>query len=296
MSLLNASIIVHGGAGPLAGGAADCAAAAAGCLAAARAGYAVLRAGGSAVDAVTTAVVVLEDDPNFNAGTGSVLNVAGEVEMDAALMDGHGGRAGAVALVRTVKNPILLARLVMERTTHVLLAGEGAESFAREQGVPAIAPDSLITPASRRRWEQARVISHGTVGAVACDGDHVAAATSTGGTSLKRRGRIGDSPLLGCGTYASDGGGAASCTGLGEAIMRAVLAKSAVDLLAQDLHPTLAAERVLPLLADMGGDGGLILVDWRGRLGLAFNTARMAHAWVDAQQTEGSGCAAAPGE
>jgi len=296
---MNVCILVHGGAGgtvpeaasPLpaddpTGDPVD------GCQAAARAGHAVMRAGGSAVDAVVAAVQLLEDDPRFNAGTGSVLNADGEVEMDAALMDGDRGRAGAVALVRTVKNPILLARLVMERTAHVLLAGEGADLFAREQGIPAVPPAALITAAARASWQRATESKHGTVGAVAFDGVHVAAATSTGGTAQKRRGRIGDSPLIGCGTYAWDGGGAVSCTGLGEAIMRAVLAKSAVDRLQAGDEPAAAARQAIALLEQAGGDGGLIMVDSRGRLGWAFNTPRMPHAGIDVTGKSGAGAVA----
>jgi beta-aspartyl-peptidase (threonine type) len=274
---MSGSIVVHGGAGRFVSGPEDDAEAArAGVLAAARAGAAILRAGGAALDAVVAAVVALEDDPVFNAGTGSALNADGEVEMDAALMVGDWARAGAVAGVRTVKNPILLARLVMERTPHVLLAGAGADAFAREQAVPAVAAASLVTPTARRAWERGAVTTaaptakHGTVGAVAFDG------------------RIGDSPLIGCGTYASDGIGAVSCTGLGEAIIRAVLGKSAVDLLATGEPPMAAAAHAVSLLARLGGDGGLILVDGHGRLGWAFNTDRMARAWVDADGREGA--------
>jgi beta-aspartyl-peptidase (threonine type) len=290
---MNGSILVHGGAGRFSSAADESKAATDGCLAAARAGYEVLRAGGSALDAVVAAVVILEDNPVFNAGTGSALNARGEVEMDAAVMDGNRGAAGAVAVLHTVKNPVLLARRVMERTSHVLLAGEGAETFARAEGVPTVPPASLITPAARRAWESAAVSSkHGTGGAVAFDGAHVAAATSTGGTAMKMPGRIGDSPLIGCGTYAQDGAGAASCTGLGEAIIRAVLARTAVDLLARCASPTLAAQEALPLIARFGGEGGLILVDAQGRLGLAFDTERMAHALVDGQGREAAGFAA----
>jgi beta-aspartyl-peptidase (threonine type) len=296
---MSGSIVVHGGAGRFMSGPEDDAEAArAGVRTAARAGYAILRAGGAALDAVVAAVVALEDDPAFNAGTGSSLNADGEVEMDAALMVGDGARAGAVAGVRTVRNPILLARLVMERTPHVLLAGAGADAFARDQAVPAVAPGSLVTPAARRAWERGAVATavapnpattgkHGTVGAVAFDGARVAAATSTGGTARKHAGRIGDSPLIGCGTYASDGAGAVSCTGLGEAIIRAVLGKSAVDLLATGEPSMSAAAHAVSLLARLGGYGGLILVDGRGRLGWAFNTDRMARAWVDADGREG---------
>jgi beta-aspartyl-peptidase (threonine type) len=288
---VSGSIVVHGGAGRFVSGPeadAEAEAARAGVLAATRAGYAILQAGGGALDAVVAAVVALEDDPAFNAGTGSVLNADGEVEMDAALMVGDVARAGAVAGVRTVKNPILLARLVMERTPHVLLAGAGADAFAREQAVPAVAPGSLVTPAAHRAWGGgAATAKHGTVGAVAFDGTGVAAATSTGGTSRKHAGRIGDSPLIGCGTYAADGAGAVSCTGHGEAIIRAVLGKAAVDLLASGEPPMEAAAHALSILARLGGDGGLILVDGRGRLGWAFNTDRMARAWIDVDGREG---------
>jgi beta-aspartyl-peptidase (threonine type) len=284
---MSASIIVHGGAGSL-GPPGDSAAATHGCLAAARRGHAAMRAGGTAVDAVVAAVICLEDDPRYNAGTGAVLNVDGEVELDAAVMDGAGGRAGAVALVRTIKNPVVLARLVMERTAHVLLAAEGAEAFAREQGIPAVDPRSLTTAEQRLKWQRAGVTSHGTVGAVAFDGAHLAAATSTGGTSHKLHGRIGDSPLIGCGTYALDGAGAISCTGLGEAIIRAVLGKSVVDLLAAGQPPAAAALQGLALLKAMNGEGGVILVDGQGHLAAAFSTERMAHAWIDLEGNEGS--------
>jgi len=290
---MNVSILVHGGAGNFTS-LEDATETQAGCLNAARAGHAMLAKGRSAIDAVVAAVVMLENDPHFNAGTGSALNRDGAVEMDAALMDGCGGRAGAVAAVRTVKNPILLARLVMERTTHVFLVGEGAEAFAREQGVTSIEPASLVTPEARLRWQKARGSQYGTVGAVAFDGAHVAAATSTGGTAGKLPGRVGDSPLIGCGTYAFDGAGAVSCTGLGEAIIRALLGKSAVDLLVRDVHPTAAARQIIPQLVQFGGEGGLILVDAHGRLGLAFNTDRMAHAWVDGKGDEGVGFSATP--
>lgn len=286
------SIIVHGGAGDFSelddGGRSI-----EGCLSAARAGHAVLARGGSALEAAIAAVVVLEDDPTFNAGLGSALNLRGEVEMDASVMRGEDGGAGAVACLKDVKNPIQLARLVMEKTPHVLLVAEGAREFAIEQGIPLLPPGALVTEGAKAKWkrllESRTPKGHGTVGAVARDArGHVAAATSTGGTMAKRPGRVGDTPLIGCGTYASDALGACSCTGLGEAIIKATLARQAVEQLGPE-EPTAVATRVVEDLKRFGGDGGLILVDRRGRVGFAFNTPRMARAWVDAEGHEGSG-------
>lgn len=282
------SILVHGGAGPLTDTEGE-ALATAGCLAAARRGAAVLARGGAALDAVEAAVQVLEDDPAFNAGLGAALNVDGEVELDASIMDGATLAAGAVAAVRTFRNPVGLARLVMERSGHVLLVGEGATLFARQQGVPEVPNASLVTPRARARWEARRAASHGTVGAVARDaGGHVAAATSTGGTTNKLRGRVGDSPLIGCGTYADDALGAASATGLGEAIIRVTLTRHALDLLHHGLSPRAAAEQGVAALKRVGGEGGVILVSPQGALAAAFNTERMAHAWVDSAGSEGA--------
>src|SRR5687767_11847980 len=219
-------IVVHGGAGDL-NPSDDPKPCIEGCLAAARAGHAVLKAGGSALDAVIAAVVWLEDDPHFNAGTGSVLNADGEVETDASVMTGD-LKAGAVGALKGIKNPVLLARLVMERTKHVLLVADGALRFAKEQGVGLVDPASMITERARTKWSRT-----GTVGAVARDSQgRLAAATSTGGTTRKLPGRLGDTPLIGCGTFARAGAGAASCTGIGEAIIKTTLARWAVDRLA----------------------------------------------------------------
>lgn len=292
-----ASIIVHGGAGDFTelDDAAPCID---GCLKAARIGHAVLKAGGSALDAVIAAVVALEDDPTFNAGLGSALNVRGEVENDASLMRGEDGGAGAVACLKDIKNPILLARKVMEHTPHVLLVGEGARDFAVEQGMSLLPPLALVTEKSKAKWkvllEKRTPKGHGTVGAVARDDQgHVAAATSTGGTMLKRPGRVGDTPIIGAGTYAADALGACSCTGLGEAIIKASLARQAVERLGSG-DPSDVAAKAVDDLKRFGGDGGLILVDARGRVGFAFNSQRMARAWVDASGVEGSGFAARP--
>jgi beta-aspartyl-peptidase (threonine type) len=261
-------------------------------LGAARAGFIILESGGSALDAVVAAAAALEDDPLFNAGTGAVLNVEGVAELDAAVMDGATLKAGAVANVVDVANPVRLARAVMDRTRHVLIAGRGARLLADELGIPRCDPASLITPRARSRWERDRKLEAGggTIGAVAIDrAGHVAAATSTGGTSNKRVGRIGDSPLVGAGTYADDRGGAASMTGHGEAIIRVVAAKFACDRLAGGSSADAAAAATVRELERVGGRGGVILVDRAGKLGFAFNTARMSRAWVSGSGSEGSG-------
>jgi beta-aspartyl-peptidase (threonine type) len=260
------------------------------------AGWAVLEGGGSALDAVLAAVVALEDDPTFNAGTGSTLTAAGEVEMDAAIMDGATLRCGAVAVVRDVRNPVALARAVMDRSEHVLLAGPGASAFAREVGVPAVENASLVTAAQRARWERARAArgaalpggpgAHGTVGAVARDArGHLAAATSTGGTSMKRPGRVGDSPIVGCGTYADDALAAVSCTGRGERIMQLTLARLAAERVGGGRSATEAArDAVAALGARAGGGGGLIVIGPAGEPGFAHDTQVMTRAWIGADR------------
>jgi beta-aspartyl-peptidase (threonine type) len=293
---LQPSLIVHGGAGDWSSEDGDGEALVAGCRAAARAGFEILRAGGSALDAATEAVAVLEDDPRFNAGTGSALTVDGEVECDASVMCGD-GRAGAVGALADVKNPIRLARLVMEKTPHVLLVGAGAAAFAVECGLTPLAPGALVTQRMRGKWRAAVARaaaavfgSGGTVGCVARDaGGCVAAATSTGGMMLKRRGRVGDSAVIGAGTYADDGAGAVSCTGHGEAFIKAAAAKQAVEALRAGRSPTEAARELLPAVRRHGGSGGLICVDAAGRVGFAFDTPRMAHAWIDTDGREGGG-------
>jgi L-asparaginase / beta-aspartyl-peptidase len=287
------AIAVHGGAGPLTPDDQP-EAARQGCLLAARAGYVLLRSGASALDAVVEAVAILEDDPLFNAGTGSVLNEEGEVEMDASVMEGEHLRAGAVALVRTVKNPVRLARAVMERTPHLFLAGSGASALAREAGLQEQDPRAFVVPRMAARWERERLKRQpplppapGTVGAVALDArGHLAAATSTGGTSFKRRGRIGDTPLIGCGTYADDRAGAASATGHGESIIRVVLAREACRAAEDGLPAALAAEAALARLERVSGSAGLIFIDCAGNAGVRCNTERMACAWIDATGAE----------
>ena len=271
------SIIVHGGAGPIKDD--SLAARLEGCKAAALAGWTILRQGGAALDAVEAAVVGLEDNPLFNAGTGSTLNSLGKIEMDAAIMEGHSLRAGAVAAVSGVKNPIKLARRILEDGRHIMLAGEGALLFARQIGFPECAPESLIVESEKKRWQS----KHGTVGAVAFDSaGRLAVATSTGGIFNKLPGRVGDSPLIGCGTYA-DGYGAASCTGQGEAIMRLVLAKSAVDFLHEvdDGEAQTAARMAIAHLEErLQSTGGIILIDRSGKIGYARNMSHMPVCWV----------------
>lgn len=286
------AIVIHGGAWTRPG--ADPRPYEEGCALAAEAGFRVLAAGGSALEAVEAAVVVLEDDPRFNAGRGSCLTADGTVELDASIMSGATLDAGAVSLVRSVRNPIRLARRVMQESGHLLLAGYGAERFAREVGEKLEDPEWFVTPAQRARFEElsaeaarTRRVDRtklGTVGAVAVDlAGHVAAATSTGGTALKRAGRIGDTPLVGAGTYADDLGGAVSCTGHGESIMKVTLARVASDAMARGASPLEAAEASAKLLRTrVGGDGGLITVAADGRAGWAMNTARMSRAFLRA--------------
>ena len=274
------TVVVHGGAGaePSEG----IAELREGVAAAALAGWRALGGGGRALDAVEAAVRALEDHPRFNAGRGSVLTSDGRIEMDASIMEGDRLACGAVAVVSRVANPVTLARRVLEDGRHVLLAADGAHRFARERGLPECDPSLLITERQRRRLAQRLADSRGTVGAVAIDRHGtIAAATSTGGTLGKHPGRVGDSALIGCGTYADSGVGGASCTGAGEAIIRVVLARRALDRLAEDGDPDTAARAAIELLVKEGrGDGGLILLDKRGRVGYAFSTPLMPVAWM----------------
>jgi beta-aspartyl-peptidase (threonine type) len=253
------------------------------------AGYEVLDKGGSSLDAIVVAVKILEDSPYFNAGKGAVFNHAGINELDAAIMDGATQKAGAVAGVRHIRNPIELARMVMERTPHVLLAGEGAEEFALEQGMPLVPGSYFYT---ERRWKQLEEAQRedrvanatedtdyfGTVGAVARDkAGNLAAATSTGGMTNKRWGRIGDSPIIGAGTYADNATCAVSATGSGEYFIRTVVAHEICARVR--LSGVSAAEAAKDVvhgrLKDIGGDGGVIVVDKDGALSLEFNTEGM---------------------
>jgi len=272
------TIIVHGGAGADPSEGRD--ELRQGVRAATVAGWRVLSAGGAALDAVESAVRTLEDHPRFNAGRGSVLTRDGTVEMDASIMEGDRLQCGAVAAVPRIANPITLARRVLEARRHVLLVGDGALAFARSVGVPECDAASLVTDRQQRRHAEAaprRATLGGTVGAVALDrSGTIAAATSTGGTIGKLPGRVGDSALIGCGTYAESSIGGVSCTGDGEAIIRVVLGHRALYFLKDADDPEYAAKIAVDLLVEEGrGHGGLILLDWRGRAGYACSTPLM---------------------
>jgi beta-aspartyl-peptidase (threonine type) len=283
------SILVHGGAGNVP--AASERAHVAGCERAAAAGAKILAAGGSALDAVQRAVEVLESDPLFNAGSGACLDAEGHLALDASIMDGNGLRAGGVCALPAFEHPIAIARRVMEDTVHVLLAAEGAERFAVSCGFERADERSMITDASRRKLSEARLKkateswAGGTVGAVARDeSGHVAAATSTGGMVNKLPGRVGDSPLIGSGTYADDDAGACSTTGHGEAMIRICAAKTAVDNL-RDASPEASARATMAHMhARTAQTGGVILIGSDGSAGLARTTRTMtwAHASSDA--------------
>ncbi len=286
------ALIVHGGAGDIQPGRHDLSLA--GCGEAVLAGWEILRRGGSAMEAATRAVMALEDNPHFNAGTGSTLNSQGQAELDAGVMDGTTLDVGAIAGVTQIKNPIRLAQLVL-KSPHVLLMGQGAELFAQEQGMALCRPEELVTEAQRERWRRGYrpgdgvgVSSgdgeekHGTVGAVAIDGaGHIAAATSTGGMANKRPGRIGDTPLVGCGFYAEDGLGGVSSTGHGEYFVRLLLARRVCELLGNGLSAQAAADAAIRLLGErLGGDGGLIVIDRQGQVGFAHNTPHMSFGYL----------------
>ena len=323
------SLIVHGGAWDIPDEAID--ACYSGCRRALEAGWSILSRGGSALDAVEAAVVTLEDEPVFDAGFGSHLNFDGRVECDAMVMNGATLRAGAAAGLQRVKNPIRLAREILESCPHMMLIAEGAERFAQEQGIALCDPQELISDAEREAWQHCRQDKHaaayhrghehGTVGAVAIDREgRLFAGTSTGGTCCKLPGRVGDSPLIGCGCYADSEAGGISCTGYGEAIMKVVLAKTTAELLrsapaaqhdclvpekasrvsirvaaetlsdaaasmpcGENFHAMLAAREAVHLLAKRThATGGLILLDRDGNPGFAFNTPRMAYGYVAA--------------
>jgi beta-aspartyl-peptidase (threonine type) len=280
----------------------------AGCSAAAEEGGRVLSDGGSALDAVEAAVRVMEDDPTFDAGRGSFLNREGAVEMDAVIMDGSRLKAGSVAAVRNILHPVTLSRLVMVRTDHVLLVGEGANLFAAEVGIEATPEEELLVGRELERWRKlredprfkARVIFEppraapswdvpgDTVGAVALDGrGGTAAATSTGGTPKKRMGRVGDSPLVGAGAYADDLTGAVSATGWGEPIIMACLSRRVLEFIERGMGPTEASRAALDeMLERHEGRGGVILVTPDGSITASFNTPRMAYALWRSEEPE----------
>lgn len=256
-------------------------------------GWEVLASGGSALKAVEEAVVAMEDDDTFDAALGSFLTADGKVQMDALIMDGATLRAGGVGCVERLRNPIRAARLILSESPHVYFVAEGAEQFVAGLGMELIDNSELVIERERTRLAAAKAAAaegkrdltfaggtHDTVGAVALDSaGHLAAATSTGGTLNKTPGRIGDSSLIGCGCYADDQSAAVSCTGWGEPIMKLVLGKWATDRVASGAPPELAAREAIGYLnSRVSGHGGLILLDARGRYGIAHNTPRMAWA------------------
>jgi L-asparaginase / beta-aspartyl-peptidase len=267
------------------------------------AGYEILKSGGSSLDATEAAVRVLEDDPHFNAGKGAVFTSAGTNELDAAIMDGKTLRAGAVASLKHIKNPINLARLVMEKSGHVMMDGEGAEAFAAANGVELVDQKYFYT---EERWQALQKMKeaeksgvggkkfivtdqdrHGTVGAVALDKNgNLAAATSTGGTTNKKIGRVGDSPIIGGGTYANNTTCAVSATGDGEYFIRSVVAHDISALMEyRGMKLQEAAQMVLDKVAKIGGTGGLVAIDHGGNVALPFNTSGMyrGHVGVDGE-------------
>lgn len=286
-------IVVHGGAGALA--AEDGAGHAAGCLRAARAAAERLAAGGQALDAVQVAVEVLEDDPLFNAGVGASLTSAGHVELDASIMDGQSLRAGGVCALPPFRHPVAIARAVLEQGRHVLYAGAGAARFAEAAGFSPVPEDALIVERARERLAEALRRDPppwgGTVGAVAFDRHgQIAAATSTGGTTGKLPGRVGDSPIVGAGTYADSHAGGASATGHGEGILRVALTGSLVSRMRSGESAEAAARIVLDeMQARVGSEGGVIAVDPRGGLAWARTSPGMSWAWVTPEATA-SGC------
>src|SRR5437762_1523081 len=266
------------------------------------AGYEILKRGGSSLDATEAAVRVLEDDPHFNAGKGAVFTSVGTNEMDAAIMDGKTLNAGAVASLKHIQNPVSLARLVMEKSGHVMLDGEGAEAFAKVNGVELVDQKYFFT---QDRWDALQKIKaaeksrtgdggkaflitdqdrHGTVGAVALDQNgNLAAATSTGGTTNKRPGRIGDTPVIGAGTYANNATCAVSATGDGEYFIRATVGRDVSALMEyRGMSLKDAAQAALDKVAKLGGNGGLIAIDHQGNVTLPFNTSGMYRGYVDA--------------
>jgi beta-aspartyl-peptidase (threonine type) len=274
------ALIVHGGAGTIRPETQeDCEA---GIARALERGWSVLESGGSSLDACEQATIQLEDDPTFNAGTGSHLNRDGHAQLDAILMDGRQLHAGAVGAVERVRNPIRLARLVLERSGHIFLVGSDAEEFGINNGLELCDPKDLVTPSERQRWEKrvSRAGHFGTVGAVALDRfGNLSAGTSTGGTFFKHPGRVGDSPLIGCGCYADNLSAGVSSTGHGESIMRIVMAKTAADLVENGRSAQEAADKAVEILTRRtSGTGGLIVIDRNGRLGVAFSTPHMTWA------------------
>ena len=292
------SLVVHGGAWDIPDELV--AAHRAGVQQALKAGWAILSKRGAAVDAIEKAIMVMEDDETFDAGTGSFINMTGEVELDASMMSGKEFRAGAIGAVQNVRNPISLARKIMEESEHILLVGMGATRFAREHGIKTCNQDDLITNRELIRWRKIQgrksSVNRGayrrkkvpvdTVGAVALDHHgNIASGASTGGTPNKYPGRVGDSPLIGCGTYADNEVGGVSTSGWGESLIRVVMAKTVIDIMDHNGgDPQGAAnEGMKTLIRKAGGYGGIIALNKEGRMGIAFNTPRMARAYMTSE-------------
>ncbi|MFT4092085.1 MAG: isoaspartyl peptidase/L-asparaginase [Niabella sp.] len=271
-----------------------------------QAGYTIIKSGGASLDAVEAAIHILEDNPLFNAGKGAVFTHDGRNELDASIMDGKTLKAGAVAGVTTIKNPISAARAVMEKSEHVMMVGKGAEIFAKEAGLTMVDPAYFRT---RERWDglqravkedSAKAVSDhggkplsklgtvhtdykfGTVGSVALDkAGNLAAGTSTGGMTNKKYGRVGDSPIIGAGTYCDNNTAGISCTGWGEFFIRAVVAKTVCDLIEYKKYAVeQASKEVLDKVGAMGGNGGMIVLDRNGHVAMPFNTAGMYRAAI----------------
>jgi len=249
-------------------------------------GYSILNKGGTSLDAVEATIRIMENSELFNAGKGAVFTNAGTNELDASIMDGRNLKAGAVARVKTVKNPISAARKVMEETWHVMLSGDGADKFAKEQGLDIVDPNYFYT---QRRWDSLKKIQvekHGTVGCVALDKHgNLAAGTSTGGLTNKRWGRVGDSPIIGAGTYANNQTCAVSGTGQGEYFIRGNVAYDVSAIMEyKGKSVGEAAQNVIRKLSDMGGNGGIITMDSKGDISMPFNTAGMYRGFRKAGQ------------
>jgi len=295
--VLSPIIVVHGGAWAIPDEV--CQAHRQGVEQAAAAGWRALERGATSLDAVEDAVAAMEDDETFDAGRGAFLNRDGRVQLDALIMDGANLKAGGVGCVERLLNPVRAARVVLEKSPHLYFVADGAERFASENGIRLIDNSELILPREVERWKNAaeqRYLkvpeefrgvrgshddSHDTVGAVALDRHgNIAAATSTGGTLNKAPGRVGDSSLIGCGCYADNETAAASTTGWGEPMMKLVLAKWATDHVTADVAPEQVAPATIHYLyRRLNGQGGIILLDCEGRVGIAHNTPRMAWAW-----------------
>jgi beta-aspartyl-peptidase (threonine type) len=273
------SIIVHGGAGKI--NPEEAPERVEICKIAASTGYKTLEKGGSAIEAVVKAVMVLEDHPLFNAGRGSTLNWEGKVEMDAAIMDGSNKKMGALAEVSHIKNPITLARAIMEGCKHTFLVGEGAEEFAREQSIEFAEEAYFYTERTQKIWENRKNnLEHDTVGAIALDSTgRIVAGVSTGGTSYKHRGRVGDSPVVGSGFYANKLYGAVA-TGIGEDIMRTTLSVRVMFYVAKGLGLQEALDSTIKDLTDLPGEGGIIGIDNKGTIAFSKNTTGMLYAFI----------------